>query len=396
MHSRSTPGSLASMASPAAPFNSTSASTASPVSKQRGFATDIIGVRAVPSTAEASTAASAKASADAFDEASDAQVFATDFNVRFTGASAKSAYRGDTVDVLIDGQVRFTMLLAEGGKCTFRSGALQCDSRTLGGVRGLLEGGPSAPHRVRYEHRFSYNGEYRLSFVEAWLWVWDRSDSLIVSDIDGTITKSDVGGIINGVLGAKLGWKKGYAHPGVCALYNSLLANTPRCRILYLTARPLNLINETRSYITELKQPVTATSMTMQTLPDGPVVSDTTNFTSSFRQEMVDKTSHVFKTQMLSQLRDCFGAAGRDLRRYPVFLATFGNKDTDARAYLAAGVRCSCLPVACLSVGIFLSEIGQLTFVCLFLLYVCRRRERPALSSTPTRGSRWRTNFAYA
>ncbi len=72
-------------------------------------------------------------------------------------------------------------------------------------------------------------------------------------------------------------------------------------------------------------------------LPSGAVITDTTNFSSSFKREVVDKTSHIFKTEMLCQLRDCFRLAGRDVRRYPCFLATFGNKDTDVKAYQAAG-----------------------------------------------------------
>jgi phosphatidate phosphatase PAH1 len=97
-----------------------------------------------------------------------------------------------------------------------------------------------------------------------------------------------------------------------------------------MTARPMNLIKETRSYIYELKQG------RMQ-LPPGAIITDTTDLTGSFRREVVDKTSHIFKTRMLCQLRDCYKLAGRDVRRFPVFLACFGNKDTDTMAYIAAG-----------------------------------------------------------
>jgi len=282
--------------------------------RNNGYATDVIGIR----------------SADR------KKVFATKFNVRFTGKSAKSMYKNEAVDVIIDGNVRLTMAIGEGATAAFRNGSFQCDPEVLGGIPGLADS--LGPHELRFEHRYLNNetGEYRLNQVFAKLWVWDSSDFVVVSDIDGTITRSDVGGMINGVIGARMGWKKGYAHPGVCFLYNKLIENTGS-RIMYLTARPLSFINETRSYIEELEQPMSSTSMTMKRLPPGPIITDTTNIRSSFKREVVEKTSHIFKTDMLKLLRNCFGNAGRDLRKYPVFIATFGNKDTDSIAYKASG-----------------------------------------------------------
>ncbi|GBG24223.1 Phosphatidate phosphatase LPIN3 [Hondaea fermentalgiana] len=283
-----------------------------PILRRNGYATDVVGVRSKDT----------------------GEIFTTNFNVRFTGRSGKFEARGDTVDVLLDDRVRFTMEIGDGGKAQFPSGKLAPDPEVLGNVTSLLD--ELGPHKLKFEHRYTANGEYRLNYVEALFWLWDSSDSIVVSDIDGTITRSDVGGMINGVLGARMGWKKGHAHPGVCFLYNHLIDET-NAHIMYLTARPLNLINDTRSYIYELEQPVSSSSMTMRQLPPGPIITDTTNLTSSFRREVVDRSSHVFKTEMLSQLRDCFTNAGRDIRRYPVFLATFGNKDTDAVAYRAVG-----------------------------------------------------------
>jgi len=283
-----------------------------PILRKNGYATDVVAVRC----------------------SEKGLVFSTDFNVRFTGRSGRFEAKGDTVDVLVDERVRFTMRIGDAGVATFSGGSLVPDPTILGGLPDLMS--RLGPHKLRFEHRYTANEEYRLNYIEAFLWVWDSSDSIIVSDIDGTITRSDVGGMINGVLGARMGWKKGHAHPGVCYLYNHLIHETD-ARMMYLTARPLNLINETRSYIYELEQPISSSSMTMRRLPPGPIITDTTTFTSSFRREVVDRSSHIFKTAMLKQLRDCFVQAGRDIRRYPVFLATFGNKDTDAKAYRASG-----------------------------------------------------------
>ena len=41
---------------------------------------------------------------------------------------------------------------------------------------------------------------------------------------------------------------------------------------------------------------------------------------------------------MLQELRNCFAELGRDVITQPVYVAGFGNKETDAIAYEAAGV----------------------------------------------------------
>ena len=47
----------------------------------------------------------------------------------------------------------------------------------------------------------------------------------------------------------KLGMRsESYAHKGICKLYRHVTTKT-RCHVLYLTARPIKLANETREYI---------------------------------------------------------------------------------------------------------------------------------------------------
>jgi phosphatidate phosphatase PAH1 len=53
---------------------------------------------------------------------------------------------------------------------------------------------------------------------------------------------------------------------------------------------------------------------------------------------VIDRTSHLFKTEMLLELQSCFTELSRDCQKLPVFVAGFGNKDTDAIAYEAAGI----------------------------------------------------------
>ena len=62
------------------------------------------------------------------------------------------------------------------------------------------------------------------------------------------------------------GSHRGYAHKGICKLYNKIV-DTCGCRVIYLTARPIRLMNETRGYVNALQQEG-------QTLPAGAVCVD--------------------------------------------------------------------------------------------------------------------------
>lgn len=73
-------------------------------------------------------------------------------------------------------------------------------------------------------------------------------------------------------------------------------------------------------------------------MPLGPVITDVTNYGGSIRKEVVEKTSHIFKSEYLGELLRLFELAGRDPLKEPVFVLAFGNKETDAMAYAAAGV----------------------------------------------------------
>jgi hypothetical protein len=49
--------------------------------------------------------------------------------------------------------------------------------------------------------------------------------------------------------------------------------------------------------------------------------------------------NQIHSISSLTQVLTCFRKAGRDDEHFPVFLACFGNKPTDAEAYLAVGSR---------------------------------------------------------
>lgn len=76
--------------------------------------------------------------------------------------------------------------------------------------------------------------------------LWDYNDKIVISDVDGTITKSDVLGQIMPMFG------KDWTHEGVSSLFNQISNNN--YKILYLTARALCQSETTKNYLRSINQ----------------------------------------------------------------------------------------------------------------------------------------------
>lgn len=88
-----------------------------------------------------------------------------------------------------------------------------------------------------------YQGETKLTTE---IYLWNYNDKIIISDLDGTITKSDVLGQVFPIFG------KDWSHKGVVKLYNDVVKNG--YKILYLTARALCQSDQTKNYLNKLLQ----------------------------------------------------------------------------------------------------------------------------------------------
>lgn len=88
-----------------------------------------------------------------------------------------------------------------------------------------------------------FQGETKITTE---IFLWDCTDKIIISDLDGTITKSDVLGQVFPIFG------KDWSHNGVVKLYNNLHKNG--YKILYLTARALCQCDQTKNYLNRLEQ----------------------------------------------------------------------------------------------------------------------------------------------
>ena len=69
------------------------------------------------------------------------------------------------------------------------------------------------------------------------IYLWDENEQVVVSDIDGTITKSDVMGQL----------RTNFIHKGVCLLFNEVYKRN--YKILYMTARAISQYGYTRKFL---------------------------------------------------------------------------------------------------------------------------------------------------
>ena len=89
------------------------------------------------------------------------------------------------------------------------------------------------------------------------IFLWDCNDHIVVSDIDGTITKSDALGHVFTMMG------RDWTHLGVAKLYTDIRRNG--YKIMYLTSRAIGQADSTRGYLKGINQ-------NNYQLPEGPVV----------------------------------------------------------------------------------------------------------------------------
>ncbi|KAG6430454.1 hypothetical protein SASPL_108522 [Salvia splendens] len=124
--------------------------------------------------------------------------------------------------------------------------------------------------------------------VEAHIYLWKWNTRIIISDVDGTITKSDVLGQFMPLVG------KDWTHSGIAHLFSA--------------------INDGKS------------------LPTGPVVISPDGLFPSLYREVIRRAPHEFKIACLEDIKALFPPD------YNPFYAGFGNRDTDELSYRKIGI----------------------------------------------------------
>lgn len=154
--------------------------------------------------------------------------------------------------------------------------------------------------------------------IVARIFYWKYDVPLVISDIDGTITKSDALGHVLAMIG------RDWTHPGVGKLFTDIESNG--YHIMYLTARSVGQADSTRYYLKGISQDG-------YKLPDGPVILSPDRTMAALKREVIMKKPEVFKMACLRDIKSLYG----DLDETP-FYAGFGNRITDALSYRSVGV----------------------------------------------------------
>ncbi|KAI9292353.1 LNS2-domain-containing protein, partial [Neoconidiobolus thromboides FSU 785] len=149
------------------------------------------------------------------------------------------------------------------------------------------------------------------------IFLWNYYDMIVISDIDGTITKSDALGHIFNMVG------KDWTHPGVAKLYTDIQKNG--YKLMYLTSRAIGQADSTREYLKGIDQ-------NQYQLPDGPVIMSPDRLFQSLHREVVLRKPHLFKMACLKDILSLFG------NNQTAFYAGFGNRITDALSYRSVHV----------------------------------------------------------
>lgn len=157
------------------------------------------------------------------------------------------------------------------------------------------------------------------------IWLYDVNDKLIVMDIDGTITKSDLQGYIETVL---LGIYNNHIHDGIYTFLD-VMKNHHNLHVLYLTARPIADVHVT-------KQLLGYSDGSKRLLPDGPLFMVKENKVKAVMNELCKKT-FLYKSTVLSYITKLFTSANSNTAMSPLVIG-IGNRPHDAHAYIEAGI----------------------------------------------------------
>jgi len=148
------------------------------------------------------------------------------------------------------------------------------------------------------------------------IFLFDHKTKFVISDIDGTITKSDVLGHIIPLVGGD------WSHDGIAEFYNAVQENG--YQFIYLSARAIGQSQITRNYLSNVIQ-------CEHRLPSGPLLVSPDTLFSAFYREVIAKKPEDFKIACLKNISSLFPDTNP-------FYAGFGNRINDQWAYTAVGI----------------------------------------------------------
>lgn len=155
--------------------------------------------------------------------------------------------------------------------------------------------------------------------VTSSIFYWDNKTPVVVSDIDGTITRSDALGHVMTMIG------RDWTHAGVAKLFTDIHNNG--YNILYLTSRAVGQSDVTKAYLNGIEQDG-------YRLPKGPVILSPDRLMAALRREVIMRKPEIFKMACLKDISKLYDLDGES----SPFYAGFGNRITDALSYRSVGI----------------------------------------------------------
>ena len=162
-----------------------------------------------------------------------------------------------------------------------------------------------------------YSSLWGTQTATAFIYLMPWNSKVVVSDVDGTITKSDMLGHVMTLIG------RDWSHTGVTDLMKNIRKNG--YHVMYLSARSIGQATSTRDFLFNLDQ-------NGAKLPVGPVIISPDGILPSLFREMIVKRPDEFKIACLQTIKDLFP------EDWNPFYAGFGNRPTDEVSYSAVGV----------------------------------------------------------
>ncbi|VEU33634.1 unnamed protein product [Pseudo-nitzschia multistriata] len=202
----------------------------------------------------------------------------------------------------------------------FKDGAVESNDDPSSTLKAFLKPGRNP---IRY---LLLDDQQVVGIAHAHIYLWKHDDSVVISDIDGTITKSNARGVLGTIITQR--YDK-VCHAGICQILSKLSLSS---QVVYLTSRPIGLANQTRKFLSTLKQG-------NETLPIGPLLGFGGKLPQLLIMEIVTKSTQKFKAKKLwDNVVQPFRKATNNDPKSPSFVAGFGNNFMDMQSYHAIGL----------------------------------------------------------
>ena len=151
-----------------------------------------------------------------------------------------------------------------------------------------------------------------IQTLKSYIYLWSYNSKIIISDVDGTITRSDVLGQLLPIFG------RDWTHEGITELFTKII--NQGYKLIYLTSRAIGQSTMTKNYLDSLIQE-------KKSLPPGPLIMSPDGLFTSFKREVIERKPHLLKIPVLSEFKNLFP------QNTTPFFAGFGNRETDGVAY---------------------------------------------------------------